>query len=86
MKVINTFNCNNFDFKRRKDQTRMAQKMTKEDKYEINQRNGFYMWAYNASINTVNNIQRVKDGEIWVPMYDDVRLKPCPKPPLKSFV
>ena len=69
-----------------KDQTRMAQKMTKEDKYEINQRNGYYMWAYNASINTVNNIQRVKEGEIWVPMYDDVRLKPCPKPPLKSFV
>ena len=28
----------------------MAQKMTKEDKYEVNQRNGFYMWAYNASI------------------------------------
>ena len=64
----------------------MAQKMTKEDKYEVNQRNGFYMWAYNASINTVNNIHRVKEGEIWVPMYDDVRLKPCPKPPLKSFV
>ena len=64
----------------------MAQKMTKEDKYEVNQRNGFYMWAYNASINTVNNIHRVKEGEIWVPMYDEIRLKPCPKPPLKSFV
>ena len=44
------------------------------------------MWAYNASINTVNNIHRVKEGEIWVPMYDEIRLKPCPKPPLKSFV
>ena len=40
----------------------MAQKMTKQDKYEVNQRNGFYMWAYNASINTVNNIQRVKEA------------------------
>jgi hypothetical protein len=44
------------------------------------------MWAYNSSINTVQNIQLVKDGKIWVPMYDEVRLKPCPKPPLKNFV
>ena len=56
----------------------MMQKITKQDKYEINQRNGFYMWAYNSSINTVQNIQLVKDGKIWVPMYDEVRLKPCP--------
>ena len=64
----------------------MLQKITKQDKYEINQRNGFYMWAYNSSINTVQNIQLVKDHKIWVPMYDEVRLKPCPKPPLKNFV
>ena len=64
----------------------MMQKITKQDKYEINQRNGFYMWGYNSSINTVQNIQLVKDGKIWVPMYDEVRLKPCPKPPLKNFM
>ena len=23
---------------------------------------------------------------MWVPMYDEVRLRPCPKPPLKNFV
>ena len=23
---------------------------------------------------------------MWVPMYEDVRLRPCPKPPLKNFV
>jgi len=23
---------------------------------------------------------------MWVPMYDEVRLTPCPKPPLKNFV
>jgi hypothetical protein len=28
----------------------------------------------------------VKDHKIWVPMYDEVRLRPCPKPPLKNFV
>ena len=70
----------------KKSYIEMAQKMTKQDKYEVNQRNGFYMWAYNATINTVNNIQRVKEGEIWVPMYEEVRLKHCLKPPQKSFV
>ena len=64
----------------------MSQKMTKQDKYEVNQRNGFYMWGYNSSINTVQNIQQVKEGKMWVPMYEEVRLRPCPKPPLKNFV
>ena len=44
------------------------------------------MWAYNSSINTVQHIQQVKEGKMWVPMYEDVRLRPCPKPPLKNFV
>ena len=64
----------------------MSQKMTKQDKYEVNQRNGFYMWGYNSSINTVQHIQQVKEGKMWVPMYEEVRLRPCPKPPLKNFV
>ena len=44
------------------------------------------MWAYNSSINTVQHIQQVKEGKMRVPMYEDVRLRPCPKPPLKNFV
>ena len=44
------------------------------------------MWEYNSSINTVQHIQQVKEGKMWVPMYEEVRLRPCPKPPLKNFV
>ena len=61
-------------------------KLTKDEKYEANVRNGFYMWHFNSSINTVKNIQEVKEGRMNVPRYEEVRLRPCPKPPLKSFV
>ncbi len=44
------------------------------------------MWQYSFSINTVNNIQEVKEGKIYIPRYEEVKLRPCPKPPLKSFV
>ena len=61
-------------------------KLTKDEKYEANVRNGFYMWHFNSSINTVKNIQKVKEDRMYVPRYEEVRLRPCPKPPLKSFV
>ena len=61
-------------------------RLSKEEKYEANVRNGLYMWHYTSSINTVKSIQEVKEGSMYVPKYDEVRLKPCPKPPLKSFV
>ena len=61
-------------------------KLTKEDRYEANVRNGLYMWHYNSSINTVKNIQEVKEGTIYVPKYEEVKLRPCPKPPLKHLV
>ena len=61
-------------------------KLSKEEKYEANVRNGLYMWQYRCSINTVNNIQEVKEGKMYVPRYEEVKLRPCPKPPLKSLV
>jgi hypothetical protein len=61
-------------------------KLSKEDKYEANVRNGLYMWKYNCSINTVKSIQEVKEGKMYVPRYEEVKLRPCPKPPLKCFV
>ena len=61
-------------------------KLTKDEKYEANVRNGFNMWHFNSSINTVKNIQEAKEGRLYVPRYEEVRLRPCPKPPLKSFV
>ena len=61
-------------------------KLTKEERYEANVRNGFYMWHFNSSTNTVKNILEAKEGKLYVPLYEEVRLRPCPKPPLKSFV
>jgi hypothetical protein len=43
-------------FNLKKNTANMSLKMTKQDKYEVNQRNGFYMWAYNSSMNTVQHI------------------------------
>ena len=61
-------------------------RLSKEKLYEANVRNGFYMWNYKSSMNTVQNILLVKQGKMYVPKYEEVRLGPCPKPPLKSFV
>ena len=61
-------------------------KLTKDEKYEANVRNGLYMWHFNSSINTVKSIQDAKEGKINVPRYEEKRLRPCPKPPMKSFV
>ena len=61
-------------------------KLSKEEKYEANVRNGLYLWQYNSSINTVKSIQEVKEGKMYVPKYEEVKLRPCPNPPLKSFV
>jgi hypothetical protein len=61
-------------------------KLSKEKLYEANVRNGFYMWDYKSSMNTVQNILLVKQGKMYVPKYEEVRLGPCPKPPLISFV
>ena len=61
-------------------------KLSKEEKYEANVRNGLYMWKYNCSINTVKSIQEVKEGKMYVPRYEEVKLRPCPKPTLKCFV
>ena len=61
-------------------------KLSKEEKYEANVRNGLYMWQYSCSINTVNNIQEVKEGKMYVPRYEEVKLRPCPKPPLKVLL
>jgi len=44
------------------------------------------MCKYNCSINTVKSIQEVKEGKMYVPRYEEVKLRHCPKLPLKCFV
>ena len=34
----------------------------------------------------MDNLDEVKEGRLYVPLYDEVHLEPCPRPPLKSFV
>ena len=65
----------------------MAQaKMTKQDYYETLVRNRYYLWAYTGNVCTMDNLDEVKEGRLYVPLYDEVHLEPCPRPPLKSFV
>ena len=65
----------------------MAQaKMTKQDYYETLVRNRYYLWAYIGNVCTMDNLDEVKEGRLYVPLYDEVHLEPCLRPPLKSFV
>ena len=65
----------------------MAQaKMTKQDYYETLVRNRYYLWAYTGNVCTMDNLDEAKEGRLYVPLYDEVHLEPCPRPPLKAFV
>ena len=61
-------------------------KMTKQDYYEAMVRNRFYLWAYTSNVCTLDNLDEVKAGRQYVPLFDEVHLEPCPRPPLKQFV
>ena len=61
-------------------------KMTKQDYYEAMVRNRFYLWAYTSNVCTLDNLDEVKEGRQYVPLFDEVHLEPCPRPPLKQFV
>ena len=57
--------------------------MTKQDYYETLVRNRYYLWAYTGNVCTMDNLDEVKEGRLYVPLYDEVHLEPCPRPPLK---
>ena len=61
-------------------------KMTKQDYYETMVRNRYYLWAYSSNVCTLDNLDDVKEGRQYAPVYDEVHLEPCPRPPLKQFV
>ena len=54
--------------------------------YEALLRNGYYMPPYSCRIVTVVYMDKVKSGEVYVPKYDIIRLRPCPNPPVKKRV
>jgi hypothetical protein len=57
--------------------------MNKQDYYEILVRNRYYLWAYSSNVCTMDNLDDAKQGRQYVPVYDEVHLEPCPRPPLK---
>jgi hypothetical protein len=79
---------NNIKLKRKRSRfEKMAKaKMTKQDYYETMVRNRYYLWAYSSNVCTMDNLDDVKEGRQYAPVYDEVHLEPCPRPPLKQFV
>lgn len=56
------------------------------DLYLLALRNGFYLPSESA--NAVNEVMLlgVTQGLYWCPKYDEIRIKPCPKPPTKDVL
>jgi len=50
------------------------------------QRNGFYLASPNSTLITVQYMLDIKDGVTWCPLYEDVRIRPCPRKPLKQLI
>lgn len=51
--------------------------------YDAMVRNKFFLPAYKSQIITCEWLMLVKKKRIWMPMYPEVRLAPCPNPPTK---
>lgn len=52
--------------------------------YEAAIRNGFYLPKFKSSIITEEYITDVVNGRLYCPKFDDIRMKPCPRPPDKD--
>jgi hypothetical protein len=59
---------------------------TKAQLYECMQRNGWYMPSESSTMVTVKYMIAIKEGEVWCPRYEYLKLRPCPRPPLKSLI
>ena len=69
-----------------KNQKQRLNVKTKAQLYECMQRNGFFMPSISSTLVTVKYMISVKEGEVWCPRYEYVKLRPCPRPPLKSLM
>ena len=59
---------------------------SKSHLYECIQRNGWYLPSLTSTLVTVKYMISIKDGEIWCPRYEYLKMRPCPRPPLKSLL
>ena len=54
--------------------------------HEALMRNGMMVPPYASKCITHEYLQGVKCGDFYVPLYDDVRIRPCPNPPVKRRI
>ena len=49
-------------------------------------RNGIYMPPYASRCITTAYMDKVRAGTVWCPRYVDLKLRPCPHPPVKRVI
>ena len=59
--------------------------MKKAEQYEAMQRIGFYLPAITSTIVTKSFLDKVYEKKEWCPKYHEVKLRPCTRPPIKSY-
>ena len=54
--------------------------------YECMMRNHWYMPSFSSTLVTVQYMLDIKDSKIWCPRYDYLKIRPCPRRPLKQYI
>jgi hypothetical protein len=57
-----------------------------DELYEGTVRNGYYLPSSKSSLATEDYILVVVSKTTWCPLYTDIRLLPCPRPPTKEVL
>lgn len=58
----------------------------KAELYEAAIRNGFYLPSMKSSLITEKYLMGIVHGNIWCPLFKEIRLSPCPRPPSKEVL
>lgn len=59
---------------------------SKDELYDILTRNRYYLPSPKCQLVTVDYLMEVMQGNVWVPKFPDIRLLPCPKPPIRKYI
>jgi hypothetical protein len=59
---------------------------SKKSYYEACIRNGFFLPSFKSSLITMEYLIAVREKRILCPMHAEIRLRPCPVPPLKELI
>ena len=60
--------------------------MDLHDLYTLADRKGYYLPAEKSSAVCEVMILQILQGLYWCPKYDQIRMKPCPRPPTKDVL